>query len=169
MSAGAAPLTIGDLRLFREGSGRIRGTSVYMLLCQDDGPIYVKVGISVDPLVRLVALRDGCPVTPQCFAMLELATKDKARSLERGLHLVFKQWHARGEWFRLEVSERLAFVAAWRTVFRRHELPSCPLTWTEVSVKEFFARRKLRGDLWKRGYAIRGKPYRDYLRHKNLA
>jgi hypothetical protein len=76
-----------------------RAWFVYMCLCQDDdGPIYVKVGMSNCPHRRLSALRTGNPIPVHQFYICQVHSKRKAKILERALHIGFGRWGLTGEW-----------------------------------------------------------------------
>jgi len=138
-------MTVGSLGLYRP-DGRLRGVHVYMLLCRDDGPVYVKVGISKSPTDRLMALRSGCAVTPRQFFSFEVRSKGKALGIERDLHRAFYRWLAQGEWFRVPIAERAEFNAAWQPVVDRHRESGWPCRWERVSVSAFMADAHRRRD-----------------------
>ena len=82
---------------------------VYALFCQDEeGPGYVKFGMSSQITKRLTQLRQGCPIPAKLFATVPVgASKDKALRVERALHKVFVKKHSSGEWFRFDFSDDL--------------------------------------------------------------
>src|ERR1700740_2332063 len=86
--------------------GRLQGAFVYMLLCQDQGDVYVKVGISESLMERFQTLNHGCPVTPRQFAYFRVRSRDRARKIEANLHYAFRKWLQHGEWFCIPVEEK---------------------------------------------------------------
>lgn len=110
-----------------------------MLLCRDEGgPVYVKVGISDQPIKRLKSLRLGCPVTPHQFLYMEVRSRRKARSIEISLHDALAKWGAHGEWFRVPMEEKAQFNGAWKRVVDAQREPSTlSYEWQRISVAEF--------------------------------
>lgn len=141
---------------------RLRGCYVYMLICRDDGPLYIKVGISETPTERLMALRLGCPVNPKTFAVCESFSRRMARKIEVDLHKALKQWRAHGEWFKLDISEKDAFNDAIRPVFSKHTRASWPLRWEKVSVKAMVSYWNRRKATAMKKLRRRGRAYADF-------
>jgi hypothetical protein len=120
--------------------GRPIGCYVYMLLCQDDGPIYVKVGVANEPLKRLQGLLTACPVTPWQYATVRVRSRRRALELERNLLEVFRPWRARGEWLSLTPEEKPAFNAAWRRVFGVFSESGWRLQWEMLRVQPYLRK-----------------------------
>lgn len=156
---------VSTSNLYAHGShGGIIGCYVYMLLCRDDGPLYVKVGISAAPFRRAQTLRNSCPVTPRRFAVVGVQSRKIALAIERDLLAEFSAWASHGEWFRLDLGDKPRFNDAWRRVFRRQGTPSLPLNWTQMSMAALADRWRTARQLQQRDYARRGEPYRDFLK-----
>ena len=100
-------MTTGSLGLYRRRP--LTGCYVYMLFCQDDTTVYIKIGIAVEPVRRLAGLLTACPIDPREFGWIETRTP-RALSIERALHRACKPWRIRGEWF--AVSWRLGMNSA---------------------------------------------------------
>lgn len=115
---------------------------VYMALCQDDGPIYVKVGMSQRPDRRLVGLKVACPIPIHQLYICEIGTKKKARIVEHALHIGLIKWAITGEWFRLQGDDKTAFNGAWQAVFREQGKPNRPLKWEKADVSAIRAAGK---------------------------
>jgi hypothetical protein len=115
---------------------------VYMLLCADEGPIYVKVGITDRPTQRMAAIATGCPVPMISLSILETSCRKAARDLERALHLAFGKWRTKGEWFQLVLEDKKEFNEAWKAVFSVHSTPSYRLKWSHISVDALDEMRK---------------------------
>ena len=126
-------MSIQNLGTFRE-NGRLRGTYVYMLLCRDDGPIYVKVGISDNPYKRLLMLRGGCPVTPRRFLSFEVRSRKKALQVESAIHAALDRWLAHGEWFKVNKAEKPEFNLALATAIAPHKETGWPCEWGHTLV-----------------------------------
>lgn len=151
--------------LYRK-DGRVRGSFVYMLLCQDDaGPIYVKIGMSDDPFQRMQALRNGCPVQPRRFAFVAVPSRRLAKKIESFLHGELSPWRSQGEWFKFEPAEKADFNKGWQSAFRKAAIPGYPLEWTHIAVefliKEWDRRRNVARGIWKK----RGRVYQDFRKH----
>jgi hypothetical protein len=117
--------------------GRLRGSYVYMLLCRDDGPVYIKIGISDAPSKRLMALRTACPVQPRQFCFVEVRSRSRARTIEKQLHFAMDAWHTQGEWFRVAMHEKPAFNQAWRSVLNANRETGWRYEWERISVPAF--------------------------------
>lgn len=104
-----------------------------MLLCEDDGSIFAKVGTAKDPLKRARDIMVACPVPAGVLAYVELPNRTKARQMERELHGAFVQWHAGGEWFKFKATDKTAFNSAWQIVFGALSQPNWPLKWTKIN------------------------------------
>lgn len=149
--------------------GRLRGSFVYMLLCQDaPGPIYVKVGLTDRPTKRLQALRNGCPVTPQRFAFCELRSRDRAKLVEDALLAAMVKWSAHGEWFCVPATDKAQFNLAWGGVFRAMSEPGWSLRWEQMAVQAYIADGARRKRLAQTLYMRRGKSYRDFVKAGGL-
>lgn len=128
--------------------GRLRGSYVYMLLCQDLEAIYIKVGRSASPLARLNDLRTSCPIAPEIIAIVEVSTRKRAGELELALHAAFDQWRTNGEWFRFSAEERPQFNDAWKPILQRFSHSSRKLSWQKYSVPAIInSSRERRGFL----------------------
>lgn len=127
---------VGNLELYGE-DGRLNGSFVYMLLCCDGGPIYVKIGLTDRLTQRMKALRTGCPVAPKQFAWVEVRSRKRARLLEDTLHRDLGRWRVSGEWFRFAPEDRERFNATWKAVFAQFVEPLWPLQWNKVNVEAF--------------------------------
>lgn len=159
-------MTVTDLSKTLYGKdGRVRGSFVYMLLCQDSGPIYVKIGLSNDPFQRMHALRNGCPVELRRFAFVAVPSRKFATKLEMWLHHDLSPWRSQGEWFKFAPEEKPDFNKGWQAAFSKCALPGWPLTWTQMPVaklmEQWERRKRFAQRLWRR----RGRSYQDYLRH----
>ena len=155
-------MTIGAYSPFGV-DGRIRGSYVYMLLCRDDdGPAYIKIGVSDSPLQRFQHLCCNCGVTPRVFSVVNLRTRKAAFSLERNLLKKYALWKTKGEWIKVEVSDKKQFNEIWQAVFAKHAEKGRPLRWNQLSVATLLAQAKERGRRWQQNYATRGTAYRDF-------
>lgn len=145
--------------------GRLRGSYVYMLLCQLEEPaIHIKVGRSCNPFARLEKLRSSCPVVPHLISVVELATRRKAVVIEREMHSALNRWHSRGEWFVVLPFEKAKFNAAWKVVFDRHSQPERRMVWNHFSVAELIAEARRLSQMRQRKFMMRGDAYQDYIK-----
>lgn len=144
--------------------GRPIGCHVYMLLCQDDGPVYAKIGLANDPLKRLSELRVGCPIKPWQLAYVRVRSRARAKYLEKTLHGRLLRWKAEGEWFRIPDGQRGLFNAGWREVFDELSEPGWKLAWKQVAVQPHIRigiqNRKRLQQHWKTA----GRAYQDFAR-----
>jgi hypothetical protein len=145
--------------------GRLRGSYVYMLLCQIAGPIHIKVGRSSNPFARLESLRMACPVIPQALSVAEVHSHKKAVIIERELHAALKRWHSHLEWFVVEPAEKTDFNAAWKPILDFHSNANRRIHWNHFSVPKLIADARKRAQLRGRNFMCRGKAYRDYTKH----
>jgi hypothetical protein len=150
---------------FLRSDGRIRGCYVYMLLCEEEQRIYVKIGSSVDPIKRLKQLTTGCPLQPEVLAVVELPGKQRANNLEHALHLALEQWRSSGEWFKFQQSDRQVFNDIWRPILQTHSSPGWRLAWTKVSIPELRQEYERQRALSLKKSRQCGGAYRDFRRH----
>ena len=134
--------SIDQLPYFRP-DGRLRGSYVYLLLCQDGDSIFAKAGRANDPIRRLHNLLVGCPISPGVLAVAELPGDRLAVRAETALLHALDAWHARGEWFRFKAKDRAAFNHAWRTALAEFASPSWPIRWTKLSVPALLRHGKV--------------------------
>lgn len=59
----------------------------------------IKVGISVEPWVRMSTIQTSCPFKIDVMWMLEAANKGLARAIESSFHKQWKNKKLHGEWF----------------------------------------------------------------------
>lgn len=157
-------MSIGNFGLYRQ-DGRLRGSYVYMLLCRDDGPIYVKVGITDRPDSRMMALRLGCPVAPRQFCTMEVVSRRKARTIEVDLHAAFARWSAHGEWFKVDLADKEKFNEAWKQVLGRHVMAGWPCAWSKVAVQPVMDAKHRAQKYRLKVLLRRGPAYQDFTRH----
>jgi hypothetical protein len=145
--------------------GRLRGAYIYMLLCRDDdGPVYVKIGMTEHPDQRLSALRTGCPVTPHQFCTIRRSSRARAYRTEAGLHSALNRWKSSGEWYRVPVSEKDEFNAVLREALASHSQRGYSNTWERVPVQPLIrlAKKRCAAYLKKRNTS---RAYLDFKRH----
>lgn len=156
-------MSIGTL-IRCNSDGLIRDSSVYILLCQDDGPIYFKVGMSTRPLKRLHALRNGCPVSPQIFSYLPMHGRQLARKLEKELLSGFEKWRRHGEWFVISEDDKAEFNRIQKNCLFPFLVSGWDPNWNQINVpayvKEMNRRLKFHQQRWKR----RGRAFQDFTR-----
>lgn len=138
-----------------------------MLFCRDmDGPIYVKVGRSGDPLKRYSSLKTACPIPPVTLAICEVRSTHFSKLVERDLHSALRKWRKRGEWFILRNDEKEEFKSAWQPVMARYrEGDIWPMRWAGISCKALEKYQAQKKRVFQRRYTIRGDAYRDFLKH----
>ena len=122
--------------------GRLRGSYVYLLLFDEHGCVYAKVGLSDDPIKRLVGILVGCPFEPVILAACTLPNRAIATKVETALHHAFAEWHLRGEWFRLTLEDRERFNALWKAAVAEFATPSWPIRWTKLNAEELLKERR---------------------------
>lgn len=145
--------------------GRMHGCYVYLLFCPIDEAFFVKVGMAKSPTKRLDGLRTGCPVDPKVMAVVELASRGLAISLERTLHHQLSKWRTHGEWFRIPNDEKKRFSDIANGSLNAFKQPAWPLAWTQVPLKTIIAEAARRRRYGQMKFASRGKAYRDFVRH----
>lgn len=76
---------------------------IYVAMARDgDGPMYVKVGISTQPEVRLASVQTGCPIKIIRAISFKCRTTALARAAEAAFHVHLGNYASSGEWFRFE-------------------------------------------------------------------
>lgn len=150
---------------YYDTDGRLVGSYVYLLLCQDGGPIYVKAGISSDPLKRLQGLRSGCPVTPRQFYTMKRPSRRNALRIECALHMAFGPWLVHGEWFKVPAEDKPVFNAAMRSAIAPHTMTGYPAEWTRIAVKPLAQLAASRRQYFRSRWARMGVAFHDFHQH----
>lgn len=78
---------------------------VYFILARDKlpaSPMYLKIGLSENPIVRVRAVQVGCPVVVSKAGMVKCLSRKQAMLVEKDLHLEFADHSSSGEWFRFD-------------------------------------------------------------------
>lgn len=117
-------------------TGRIYGSYVYCLLCDDGDKIFIKIGASHAPTQRMHHILGGCPVPPGVLAFAALPSKEIARNAENALHVVFEEWRTHREWFRFHKDEKPRFNELLRTALVRFSSRSWRLKWEKMKFSE---------------------------------
>jgi hypothetical protein len=114
---------------------------IYALLCKDeDGPGYIKLGMSGNVTQRLTSLRTACPIPAQYIATVKVGyDREKCLKVESYLHREFaeRKVKMRGEWFRFNFSEpedKTEFNRGCKRVFR-HFFGVAHPWWDIISVE----------------------------------
>lgn len=154
-------MSLGDFGLYGS-DGLVHGCYVYMLLCQDDGPIYVKVGITGRLAARLQQLRTGCPVTPKQFYSFKQPNRQRAKKIERAIHAALAPWAKTGEWFSVTPELKAEFNAALREAIRPFPASGYPCKWDRVAVQPLVAYGAQRKGLYQFNWQRKGAAYHDF-------
>lgn len=126
------------------GCGHTRGGKVALnclyLLLASDAPdrLYVKVGISINPLGRLSGLLTGCPFPPKFFHYIEVGDRRRTLTLEKLLHKGLSFFRSSGEWFIFnpqDPKQKAIFNETLRQALSMQGI-SAPV-WERIDVKAF--------------------------------
>jgi len=152
------------LRLYNE-RGFLSGHYVYTLICQEDGgPLYIKVGMSSNPVERFSTIRNGNPLTAITLAALDLPHKDVARLIEKEIHLAAQWCHHSLEWFKLPVDQFDAFKACCAKILDKYSKPGRPrLRWTHLDCAELVKISDARKLAHFRNLRRKGAAYIDFV------
>lgn len=156
-----AGMTVGTLPLYNP-DGRLRGHYVYMVLCCESGPIFIKIGHSKSPFQRLNDLRVGCPLVPRILAVLELPGRHLAKRMEGDLHRALMPWRRHGEWFAFEHSDKIQFNQQVARVVGTYRTPCRILRWHRFSVPKLIADGQRRMRALQSRHAKSSLAYRDF-------
>lgn len=81
-------------------------TYLYLFMARDqDGPMYVKVGVSDDPYSRVIQVQTGCPIRIFRAAMMKCMSREQAKLIEAAVHRDLSPYASSGEWFRFDWSD----------------------------------------------------------------
>jgi len=144
--------------------GRLRGSYVYMLLCQVQGPIFIKVGRSCDPFSRLDELCQESPVVPLAMAVAEVHSHRQAARVEADLRHALWLWHSHFEWYVVYPFEKSAFNAAWKPVMAAHSAPSRKIEWNHYSVSQLIEQARKSARLTRSRFMARGIANQDFAK-----
>lgn len=137
--------------------GRLRGSYVYMLLCQVEEPIHIKVGRSCWPLSQLDRLRDA-----QVISVAEVASLRKAVAVESDLRVALARWLTCANWFTVLPAERADFNAAWKPVIAAHSEPSRRIDWRNYSIPLLISAAKERQQVARKRFMGRSLAYQNF-------
>lgn len=118
----------------------VGGCYVYLVFCEQGGAVYIKVGVSADPIRRLMSIRNGMPFEPKRFAFCRVSGRKMALSMEALLLERTKHWRSRGEWLETLPSEAEAFRKILSGVTARYAR-GLTLTWGQMDVRAFVEQR----------------------------
>lgn len=149
LNRSAAPVRPATQAAYR-ANGRFRGSFVYLLLCESPEGIYVKIGLSDDPLKRLKGLLNGCPLKPGIMAVAELPNRVKALQFERELHGAMRNFRHAREWFLFSRNDKARFNELLRGAAIEFASPSWPIRWDKLSVPELIRQAQNRKSAWVR-------------------
>lgn len=144
--------------------GRLVGAYVYVVLCQDDGPIYAKVGVTSDFGRRLIAIKNACPVEARYMFFLRLPGRALADGLETALHAALKCWGKVGEWYQLTMEDKPEFNARLKSVLSLVESKTGRLTWERFDVRDFLQLNINRRNWFLRNSARKGRAFVDFMK-----
>lgn len=147
--------------IYNPSSGRIIGSFVYAMICEEAQAIHIKIGMSIDPIKRLHAIRGSSALTPRVLATVAVPSKDMARRLESSLHFGLDRWRTSGEWFRFTKDDKSAFNAISAAVLASYSSPSMQLKWNKASATQIFKSSDERRRHWWRTTARRGRAFKD--------
>jgi hypothetical protein len=112
-----------------------------MLLCQRN-EIFVKIGISDDPLKRLTSILVGCPLTPGILAATRLANRRIAQQAETAVHEALFGFRVRGEWFCFKPTDKPEFNRLLQSALAEFSSPSLPVEWAKINVEQMMAQKR---------------------------
>jgi hypothetical protein len=143
--------------------GRIRGSYVYLLLCQSADGIYVKVGMSDSPQRRLQSLMTSSPLRPGVMATVELPTRKTALRCEHAILCALDRWRVKGrEWFLFAAADKAEFNTKLHMATVAFASPAWPVTWSKFSVRKMLAAARSRRGLFQSRMRRRGRAYKDF-------
>lgn len=141
--------------------GRLRGHFVYALQCSDTMHFLIKIGNSVDPMMRLDQIRTHCPYQPEMLATMNFIDRTQAIEAEAMFHSLLSKFRTHGEWFAFEKSDKVSFNQATAAVRIKFSRPSWPLRWVKVGVAPLVRHKAIKRGMALRNLRRRGKAYAD--------
>jgi hypothetical protein len=146
-----------------DGDGRLYGAYVYLLLCRDEGNIYIKIGHTRQLEKRFLSLKNNCAVTPRSLSYIR--TPDRmAKVLERELHSAFDKWRVAGEWFSLRAEDKKEFNEKLRFTMSCMKIPSWPLELKKLAVGELIRQSEARQQFHRARFARARGAHKAFLR-----
>jgi hypothetical protein len=150
--------------LLYRADGRLHGCYVYAVICGKAEQVFVKIGMSADPLARLDGIRTGCPLIPHTMALLHVISRDEAVRIESKLHEALKKWRVHGEWFEFLKSDKAAFNTASISVLRSFARQSWPLQWKNMKLGPYLAQKAQKSGYVKNRWRSGGRAFQDALK-----
>ncbi|HET9189833.1 MAG TPA: GIY-YIG nuclease family protein [Rudaea sp.] len=112
---------------------------MYCAFAEDEGWVYVKIGMSVRPFQRVKTLTTGCPFEIKRFVFCHIGNMHVARSFEALAKGALMDHRTRGEWYRFKPEMGAEFQRIIRAVYRKALGFDRPLKWTEVPYETYHA------------------------------
>ncbi len=156
-------MTVECANLFTS-DGRLRGSYVYMLLCQIEECIHIKIGRSCTLRARLTEVPEA-----QVISLAEVVSLRQARRLSTELHDALARWHLCLEWFTVLPSERGEFNAAWRPVIDAHSTASRRIHWRNYSLLALRSAAQEHAREQQRRFMRRGRGFQDFRNVKHVS
>lgn len=125
-------------------NGRSRCNFIYFLCCAADSPsaVYIKIGMSQNPLERLRELATGCGLKIASFGFLGCGCRSETHRIELALHAVFALWRTRGEWYRFELKDKNTFQVLRKETLEKMNTFRWPMKLTMIDVDEFLKKSR---------------------------
>jgi hypothetical protein len=141
---------------FYTADGLLRGSYIYLLMCQKGKHIFIKVGRSENPERRIRELATGCAVKPELLCTMRLPSRRATVKAETALHHALEKWWSHGEWFCVDVDEKSAFNVAIRSVVTEYQKPGWPVSWDKIPVQPLLSALAKQASESKRLYRQHG-------------
>jgi hypothetical protein len=108
---------------------------VYLLVCHDDGPVDVKIGVTVDPCRRALRAGTDTAYTPRQILHCRVSAAHRAREIEALLLRACAPWRTRGDWLTFARTDRAEFNRRLTVSLALLREPGAPLRWTRMDVR----------------------------------
>lgn len=143
-------------------NGRSQCHYVYFLCCEADAPgaVFVKIGMSQNPLRRVRDIANSCAVQPLSFGFVGCGCRAETHRMELALHAIFALWRQRGEWYRFEAKDKNTFHVLRKETFEKYNTFNWPMKFQMIDVNEVLANRNRQGHKTSRRYAKRVSHYK---------
>jgi hypothetical protein len=111
---------------------------IYAFFFENGDDIYVKVGESVKPYMRLEAIVSGSPFRVSQAVFCHAGGKSVARKFEALVKKALSSFRTRGEWYAFKKEDSATFRAGMAASFAK--ATGRTLKWTRIDMAEFRAK-----------------------------
>lgn len=107
--------------------------AIYAAFFEFDGFVHIKVGRSITPYKRVLAISQGCPFELSKAAFCYVGSQAVAMSIESHVLERLSAYRTRGEWYRFRLDDGKLFSEQMKLAFTK--VTGRQIKWTSLDVE----------------------------------